>query len=124
MNSLEIRIGFHTDLGEVEATVLIFFAAANTDGVLDNQPDNRGSNQNKGGCSSDTNELGQEAGTTVSKGNSHGAPDTADQVNRESTDDIVNLEFVEERNREDNQNTTDSTDQNSRAQVMGWQDRQ
>ena len=96
MYSLEVRVGIHADFGEVEATVLVFFTAANTDGVLDDQPDKRGSNQDKSGCGGNTDELGQEAGFTVGKGNSHSAPDTTDQVNRESTDHIVNFEFVED----------------------------
>ena len=81
-------------------------------------------NHNKGAGCGNTDELGQEAGFTVGKRNSHGAPDTADQVNRESTNDIVNLELVEERNRQYNQNTADSADQCRSTEGRRMQDRQ
>ena len=80
VNSLEVRIGFHTDFRYIKAAILIFFADTDANGVFQNQPDNGRRNHDKSTCSGDTNELSDEACFTVSERYSHSSPYTGNEM--------------------------------------------
>ena len=59
----------------------------------------------------DRNELCHKVASAFVEYNSDCAPDTCKQVNRDCANNVIDLQLVEERNREDYDHTTDATDQ-------------
>ena len=55
------------------------------------------------------------AGIGVGDYHSKRAPDTGDQVNRNGTNDIVDLQAIQKRNREDNNHTADTANDRRRT---------
>src|SRR3990167_7110390 len=106
----EFRVGFEADFGTVHAHHLVFLTGAHAEGELEGKPDDGGSNQNERRRETDTDQLAEIArvtgfvrgdGTAMRQRDDHRTPDAADKVSRDGADNVVDLQLVEQRNRED-----------------------
>ena len=110
-DALEVRVGFHADLLRVATEHLFLFADADAHGVFEDQPDDAGGDQDEDAGGDNADQLGDEAGVRVGDRNRQGAPDTADQVDRQGADNVIDLELVKERNRQNTEDTANGADQ-------------
>ena len=114
-------------LAEIKTLYLFLFAHSQTEGDLDEEPYDGSADEREGTHCRHTSKLMEEEchaaaveqtvsgsrtrdGILGSETYCKGTEDTIHQVNRESTHRVVNLEFVEHHDRNNNQSTGDGAD--------------
>ena len=97
-------------LGNIKSFSLLFRVNADTDGDLEDGEDDEGEDECEGADCYDSSCLGNEA-TTSEEGDSEGSPDSANSVNRDRSDWIINLDFIEEEDGNNNQGSANHSNE-------------
>jgi thioredoxin 1 len=104
-----VKLGFHPQLGHVEAFDFRFFADPDAHDGLEDEPDDQAGDEGEDTECRDAREAGSRGRFAV-EDDGDGAPDTCEQVDRDGADHVVDLELVEQRNREDHDHAANGAD--------------
>jgi len=109
---LEAAVGFLSVFALVEAAEFLPFRDAEAHRLLDDVEDQAGASKARQGVGRDTDELCEHAVVARHIEDTHGnrAPHTVHQVNRESTDRVVQVKAVEHEHCTYDEHTSDGTD--------------
>ena len=96
----------------VETAEFLPFGNAQAHRLLDREEDDASSTEARNSVGNDTDELSENAvvASDIEDTHSERTPHTVHQVNRESTDRVVQVQAVEQEHRTDNEHTSDGTD--------------
>ena len=97
-------------LGYIKTFCLLFGIDADTHGELEDVEDDEGEDEGEAADGCDSCQLGNEA-TTSEEGDSECSPNSADSVNGDGTDGIVDLDLVEEEDGNDHEGATDHSNE-------------
>ena len=96
----------------VKAAKFLLFSHAEAHGLLDDEEDEACCSEARDSVGEDANSLSAERVVTgdIEDTDSERTPDTVDEVNRESTDRVIQVQAVEHEDCTDDEHTSDSTD--------------
>ena len=96
----EFGVAVHTEFFFIRADIFFFLRDTDAHGRLEDVPDDGAGDKSEEPNHDDAYDLGTQGATFLEETDSQRAPDSSHQVDRESTDRVINLQFVKERHRE------------------------
>src|SRR5690554_3523657 len=106
----KLWIGFHATLGVIHTLVLVFFGYPDAHDRLENAPHDQAGHEDPDKDGDGADDLAAEAGVAVGNRHQQQAEQTADAVNRDGTDGVVNAQLVQGHNAYHNQQATEGTE--------------
>src|SRR5690554_1584753 len=106
----KLWIGFHSTLGVIHTFVLVLFGDPDTHDRLEDAPDNQAGHEDPDKDGDGADDLATEAGVAVGNRYQQQTEQTADTVNGDGTNRVINAQLVQGDNAYDYQQTTKGTE--------------